>query len=462
MRWIDLRTGYTCNNRCRFCDQADLREVRPDASLPALEAALVAARPGADGVWLAGGEITLRPDLPALIRAARAAGFVRVGLQTNGRILAAPGAAEALRRAGLTDVALALPAATEALSAWLTGVPGALAQSRAGARRARSAGLALRVHTVLTRSALTQMPALARQAVELGAEAHRWILAREQGAATVGEVPPLGAVRAPLAEVIHFGQEARLEVETVGVPLCLLPDKGVVAADRLDAPAPRRVFPAGLEEPLRPREKPAVCARCTLSPACPGPDAAALARDGLRDLSPVPGPLPRPDPVVLAVIAPCAAGCPGCGARAAWAEAGAAWPTESTRTLRRRLVAAAAHHPHTLAFGGPSPWSHPALPELVREATRLRFPHIEVWGPVFPVADLPAAAFEKLAGLHAVVAPAFVPEGIDPARTARALVRLAEAGVTVRHRPVAAPGGPPPFESHGPAARAAGCEPDGG
>ncbi len=444
MRWIDLRTGYACNNRCRFCDQGDLRDRVADADLATLSRTLVAARVehGATGVWLAGGEVTTRPDLPALIGAARDAGYARVGLQTNGRILAAAGAAAALRRAGLTDVAVALPAASEPLHAFLTGVPGALRQTICGARRAREAGLHLRFTTVITRSALTELPAIVRLAADLQPEAHRWILAREQGAATIGVLPRLSGVQGPLAEVIRHQQDVRIDVETVGVPLCLLPDRGVVAVDRFDHPSTPRVFPPGLVEPNRPREKPAICSGCALAPVCPGVDLAYLERWGSDELQPQPGPPPAPDPLFLPVIAPCAATCAGCAARVAWA---GAWPTEATRLLRQRLIRAAAEQPATLVFAGPSPWSHPALPELVREAVKLRFPQIEVWGPVFPAADLEASAMEKLAGLTRVVVPRFEPEGVDPTAAVRAIARFAAAGIEVVHRDA----GPPPGDLYG-------------
>lgn len=444
MRWIDLRTGYACNNRCRFCDQGDLRDRVVDADLGTLTLALVAARAEhrAEGVWLAGGEVTIRPDLPALIRAARGVGFTRVGLQTNGRVVAAPGAAASLVRAGLTDVAVALPAASEALHAFLVGVPGALRQTLTGARHARASGLGLQLTTVVTRSALTELPAIARLSVELRADAHRWVVARDQGAATIGVLPRLSAVEAPLAEVIRFEQDARIDVETVGVPLCLLPDRGAMAADRLADPGVVRVFPPGLEEVPRPREKPGVCVGCTLAPVCPGVDLAYLGRWGTDELRPLPGPPPGSDPLFLPVVAPCVATCAGCAARSAWA---GSWPTESTRRLRQRLVRAAAEHPTTLVFAGPSPWSHPALPELVREAVNLRFPRVEVWGPVFPVADLDGPQIDKLAGLTRVVVPRFDPEGVDATAGGRAIACFRGAGIAVVHRDV----GLPPGDLHG-------------
>ncbi len=76
LRWTDLRLGTACNLACRFCDQAGLRgEADTAAALAAL-----AALPHREGVVLAGGELTTRPDLLELVRGARALGFQRVAL----------------------------------------------------------------------------------------------------------------------------------------------------------------------------------------------------------------------------------------------------------------------------------------------------------------------------------------------------------------------------------------------
>ncbi len=94
LRWTDLRLGTACNLACRFCDQAGLRgEADTAAALAAL-----AALPHREGVVLAGGELTTRPDLLELVRGARALGFQRVALQTNGQVLAAAGGRVCLER----------------------------------------------------------------------------------------------------------------------------------------------------------------------------------------------------------------------------------------------------------------------------------------------------------------------------------------------------------------------------
>lgn len=488
MPWLDLRTGYRCNNRCRFCDQGTRRDAIADATLPELTALLARERgAGADGVWLAGGEVTLRPDLPALVEAARAAGFARVGLQTNGRILAAAGAAERLRAAGLTDAVVALHASTPALHDWLTQADGAHKQASVGIRRLVAAGVATRINTVLTRSGTGEIGALAALAPRLGADGQRWILARPDGQAAAEwrmVVPRLALVRGPLQDALALAWSLRREAETVGVPLCVLGPKRAAAADRLDAPSVRRVFPAGMDEPAVVHRYGPPCISCPVRAACPGVSAGYADRFGWDEIvapsdvaappvasapeaahegppppragrapttnvpwvrawrggDPVPAraapdaPRSAPASVVLHVEAACALACPGCSTRAAY---GAAWPTEPERTLRQRLVRAASDGARGITFAGASPWSHPGLPAVIREARRLGFATIEVWGPIEPLDALTTAAAERLAGLTRIRAPRLGPEaGPDAAaRFTAAAARLQELvpGCVVEH-----------------------------
>lgn len=449
--WLDLRTGYRCNNRCRFCDQGDRRDTLGDAPLAAIVDVLARERAaGSTGVWLAGGEVTLRPDLPRLVEAARAAGYARVGLQTNGRILAAAGAAERLRAAGLTDAAVALHAATPALHDWLVREQGAHRQATVGLRRLVAAGVATRVSTVVTRSGATEIAVLADAAPRLGADGHRWIVARADGAAAAEWrmlLPRLALVAGPLRDAVRHAWSLRREAETIGVPLCLLGDTRAAAADRLDLPAATRAFPAGFEEPPAERRYGPPCAGCPLRSACPGVPATYTDRYGWDEVGdtsdtsthvsapaggapppragrapattvawvrawrggdPVP---PRPaapvgDPVVLPVEAACALACPGCATRDAY---GGEWPTEPERALRQRLVRAASEGARGVVFAGASPWSHPGLPAVIREARRLGFVTIEVWGPIEPL-DGRFPAPDRLAGLTRVRAPRLGPE----------------------------------------------------
>lgn len=478
--WIDLRTGYRCNNRCRFCSQGDLRDARPEATADQILDALAAlpALRGAEGVWLAGGEITLRPDLPDLIRAvrqaARAAGIPRLGIQTNGRVLAAPLAAAGLKAAGLTDVAISLHG-PEPLHDFLTQERDSFRHALLGARRCQQAGLRLQIHTVLTRSLLPSLPDLVRISRALRPHLHRFYVARMRGSAQNNWemlIPRFGLLQEPLLEALRALMADGIAAETAGVPLCLLEGLRAAAADRADAPdglqhAPR-LLPLGAEPQAATAHGPP-CRSCALRAACSGPEVAYTDEYGWDELlsvasapaaAPAAAPPALPPPTLPPAPPPRAGRPPATAPRYARAWSGgdpvpgqAPAPPEilhmdvsaleSSRRLRRRLIRAAGEGAGTLILTGPDPWGHPDLPEIVREAARLPFRRVEVHGPIQPLAALTPATAQRLSGLSAVrcAAPADPADDADPAvlaiRQLRAL--LPGCGIHLLSAPPEAP-----------------------
>jgi MoaA/NifB/PqqE/SkfB family radical SAM enzyme len=287
VRWLDLRIGYACNQACRFCDQGDLRERFVDADADAVGRRLRENAPSHDAVVLSGGEVTLRADLPALIARARGMGYRRVAVQTNGTVLAAAGAVESLREAGLTDVALALHGPSAAIHDGIVGQPGSFKRACAAARRAAAVGVQVSVNSVIARENYTSLPAWAALSTALGARAlrARAVLARGRAAADARAlVPRLELVEAPLVEAIRRALDARLDVGVLGVPLCRLGPYRALAADRLDAAPPTRRSALGhLEDPVATLYGPP-CAGCPVRRACPGVEAAYVGRYGWGEI----------------------------------------------------------------------------------------------------------------------------------------------------------------------------------
>lgn len=95
--------GRHCNNHCRTC-VADHGRFQTDPDK--LQAQVEHAAQTHGRVVLAGREPTLLPQLLALVQAARESGATHVELVSNGRVLANPGVAKRLQRAGVTDLVL--------------------------------------------------------------------------------------------------------------------------------------------------------------------------------------------------------------------------------------------------------------------------------------------------------------------------------------------------------------------
>lgn len=347
MRWTDLRTGFACNHACRFCDQADQRAAGGEADTAALKAA-IERLPHREALLLAGGEVTLRTDLLEIVAHARNAGFQRVALQSNGSVLASVAAAPALRTAGLTDVALALHGPTAAVHDWLTGVPGSFKRVVTAARRGATAGLGLRVNTVVTRTGAPVLAETIDLAAALGARSIRVHVGREEGAAAADArmlLPRWELVAEAVRAAAERARVGGVELEVLGLPPCVAPDLLAFLGDRRDIVAPDRAAATAASPPAA-RTWAAPCERCTLRPICPGVDAAYVRRWGTEELRPQGPQLPAPEEALLEVGS-----------------------SDNSRTLRQRLVKLHGAGARRVRFVG-RPLDE-ELPGLLRECERL-------------------------------------------------------------------------------------------
>ena len=220
-RRATLLVTSRCNNACAFCAQSGV--AHPDAT--DLDAALRSLAAAHDEVTLTGGEPTLRDDLADVVKAARDAGFRRVGLQTNGRRLREAGYATALARAGLTDVHLSLHGSSAAAHDYHTGAAGSFVESAAGFSAARAAGLTAVVSTVLTRSNHRALAELPPWLAARGTAAWVIHLPRAAGRAIAGFDRVMPRLAMALPSALHALASARnvsLMSWVRGAPLCLL------------------------------------------------------------------------------------------------------------------------------------------------------------------------------------------------------------------------------------------------
>jgi pyruvate-formate lyase-activating enzyme len=155
----EVKLTARCDQRCVFCKSpADAaNRLDPEAALALFPGLAERARL----LTLSGGEATLVPELEQVVSGARAAGFRRVELQTNGMALDRPGLAESLRAAGLTNVLVSLHAHQPGLSDRLTGTPGGFARTLAGIDRAADAGLQISLCHVICQGNVSHLEAFA-------------------------------------------------------------------------------------------------------------------------------------------------------------------------------------------------------------------------------------------------------------------------------------------------------------
>jgi hypothetical protein len=271
MRRAVVSSGRACDGACVFCAQDGLeRDVRADASVVA---ALEDARAGgAAEVTFVGGEPGGALQLGEWVSLARALGFARVGVQTNGWELAAPGRVEALAGAGLTDVHLSVHGAEARVHDWHAGRAGAFDAAMRTLAAAQAAGLDVAVTTVVTRSSFRVLAPIPRLLASRGAGAWCAQIARWRGrAATHADslVPRLALAVPFVLHALGAADALGLPAFVRGAPSCLLGPYASRAIEEDEA----RAFGE-------------VCAACAARVACAGADGEYLARFGEEELSP--------------------------------------------------------------------------------------------------------------------------------------------------------------------------------
>ena len=192
--------------RYRGATRLDDVVVDPPPRDPTLEEiASLAARGSQEGaLWLAGGEPTLRSDLPEIVRRVRERRPGILGLVTDGLALARPRAVEPLRKAGLSRVRVTLHSTTLDAHDWLVATQGAGRQAIRALRSCAAAGLAVEMETTVTRPTTPHLAQLCELAAHLGAAAlHlRRLIARGPAAESFMALSPRLALLEPALEEV--------------------------------------------------------------------------------------------------------------------------------------------------------------------------------------------------------------------------------------------------------------------
>jgi MoaA/NifB/PqqE/SkfB family radical SAM enzyme len=291
VRWLEITADYRCNNRCVGC--FSVQDEGPSmAAREVAETLLEGRRRGATSLWLGGGEPTLRRDLFATVRRARALGYARVKLQTNGMLLGYPDFTERLVRAGVTDVSFSIKGATAGTHDRLAQTPGCHELMVRGMDHARAAGLTLEGDVLIYRSNHQELPEMVRVYHARGLERFSvWLLSSvdQKGEQVRAEVPRIADVVPKLMEAMDLGLA---EIVSLHTPPCTVPQthqRCLFFAADLDMLVTN---PGGhafwLEEsPIEGGAYLEGCASCSLRPRCGGPRAEYVAQFGSAEFTPL-------------------------------------------------------------------------------------------------------------------------------------------------------------------------------
>ena len=225
MERVDIKTGWHCNNRCVFCVQGMKRETLGTRTTDEVKAILDQARNDSDSIVFTGGEVTIRKDVVELVRHARALGFTRIQIQTNGRMLAYRKLTEQLIEAGANEFSPALHGHTAALHDFLTGAEGSFKQTVAGMRLLSELGQTIITNSVVVRANYRFLPELAKVLVALGVHQYQLAFVHPLGTAKsnfYAVVPRMALIEPFVKKGLEVGLRAGRAVMTEAIPYCFM------------------------------------------------------------------------------------------------------------------------------------------------------------------------------------------------------------------------------------------------
>ena len=241
--YVEVTVHFKCNLHCVHCMiEGTMDWLRPETEEQYTELLAENARHHRwKGLTLTGAEVTLRPDLPDLVRRARDNGFEHVRIQTHGARLADPGYCRKLVEAGLDEYFISVTAADAATHDAITGVPGSFERMLQGLENLDTyPEVVTLTNTVITKRSYRQLPQVVDRLGHLRrlAQMEFWtywpMRERDDKDLIVSHLDALPYLRRAIAEARALGRR----VEVKNFPECLL------AEDRaaLDNAQPRLVI----------------------------------------------------------------------------------------------------------------------------------------------------------------------------------------------------------------------------
>jgi molybdenum cofactor biosynthesis enzyme MoaA len=316
---VHVSIGAVCNNNCIFCmeEDRDGRYVNNSAMTAERVRWILEENRGAEEVCFTSGEPTTRPELPDFVSQAKALGYRRVSVMTNGRRLSHLPYAAALAKAGMNRFYISIHGHTKKLHEGLTRTPESFEQTVAGldtVQKLKRFGVELHTSTVVTDRNLPHLLPIYRFLRAHGVDQVVFNVMQANGRAdTYFEqiFPKYTDIAAEFARFCAEVGEAQPMAFLVDIPLCTtekIPDfnRGYVERYRhfdLDTqvvlPEAKRAERAqegkgrGLVLVTRSdlddaeRDKRAECARCKYDKTCEGVWRNYLQRFGWEEFTPV-------------------------------------------------------------------------------------------------------------------------------------------------------------------------------
>ena len=222
---VDIKTGFTCNNNCRFCVQAHKKKFgnRPTGDIK--KDLGEAKKTKCSGVVFTGGEPTIREDIVELVSYAKELGFKRIQLQTNARMLCNKDFCKEVIKAGANEFSPAIHGHIADLHDYLTRVSGSFSQTVKAIKNLRELNQYIITNTVVVKPNYRYLPELAKLLVELKVDQFQFAFVHAVGNAmkNYDQMMPWVSLVAPyIKEGLQIGIDNNIKVMAEAMPFCTM------------------------------------------------------------------------------------------------------------------------------------------------------------------------------------------------------------------------------------------------
>jgi len=221
---VDIKTGFLCNNNCRFCVQAD-NKCKGNRSFEDIEKDLIDSKKRCDAAVFTGGEVTIRDDFFDLVKLAKDLGYKEIQIQTNGRMFASKEFCEKAIKAGANVFGVALHGYCKEQHDYLTRAPGSFSQTTRGIANLRKLNQVVGTNTVVVKPNYRNCPEIAKLLVRLGVNQFQFAFVHPMGNAwrNFDSVVPCISLAAPyIRKGLQIGIDAGRGVMAEAMPYCLM------------------------------------------------------------------------------------------------------------------------------------------------------------------------------------------------------------------------------------------------
>lgn len=275
MPLLDVVLGYDCNLKCSYCTITDpMRERALDPQVIAREIEQAAAR-GWRRVAFTGGEPTIFPALPKLVRFARKRGFDEVKVASNGLRYAHAPYLDHLVECGVNIFHMSMHAFDDAAYERTVHLNDTARLRRQAIHNLVERDLDPIADLILKNDTYPELPGWIESLVEQGVRHFNlWLVSlTDENAGRVEQLPAIGDLVPTLCRVFDEARSGGYEVNSLHVPRCFLPgyEDHVrhPGSDGVRVLTPDDCFDL-TDSRLTGGVKPSACSGCRYEQSCPG------------------------------------------------------------------------------------------------------------------------------------------------------------------------------------------------